>query len=212
MTSLQYPSVYAVGSFGNTPVTMPTAAYQYDPDGRLSGMTMDNGSGPYSYSATQNNGRITGSADGMTGENTTYTYDASNRLTAASNSLWSASYGYDGFGNLTSKSGSGGSPNAAPNMSATYNANNQQNGVYYDANGNQGDEGGYVYGGNTYSVENRLVWEVEGGWPYPGKCLRVRSMGQTGDERIGSVSLLPGPDVQLQFLRDHGPETGNADL
>src|ERR1700683_348077 len=34
----------------------------------------------YNYSATQNNGRITGSVDGITGENTTYTYDALNRL------------------------------------------------------------------------------------------------------------------------------------
>ena len=34
-------------------------------------------------------------------------------------------YGYDGFGNLTSKSGSGGSPNGFPSTTATYNAKNQ---------------------------------------------------------------------------------------
>jgi RHS repeat-associated protein len=243
MTSLQYPTVYAVGSFGNTPVTMPTAAYQYDPDGRLSGMTMDNGSGPqpfanatytpagqlyqlsygywtetrtynsmmqlisqsvpgalnmtYNYSATQNNGRIIGLADGITGENTTYTYDALNRLTAASNSLWSTTYAYDGFGNLTSKAGSGGSPNAAPTMSATYNANNQQNGVYYDANGNQGDWGGSDYGGNTYSVENRLVWEVEGGWPYPANVYAYDPWGK----RVmnGSDPSLYSPDPTYNY-------------
>jgi RHS repeat-associated protein len=133
----------------------------------------------YNYSATQNNGRITSSLDGITGENTAYTYDALNRLTAASNSLWSTSYGYDGFGNLTSKLGSGGSPNAAPTMSATYNANNQQNGVYYDANGNQGDWGGSVYGGNTYSVENRLTWEVlSSEWPYPANAYAYDPWGK----------------------------------
>ena len=75
----------------------------------------------YNYSATANNGRITGSVDAITGENTSYTYDALNRLTNASNSLWSRSYTFDGFGNLTSKSGSG-----APSMSATYDANNHR--------------------------------------------------------------------------------------
>ena len=94
----------------------------------------------YNYSTTgHNNGRIVSSSDGITGENTNYTYDALNRLTNASNSQWSESYGYDGFGNLTSKTGSGGSPNAAPSMSVSYNANNQQTaGVSYDANGNTG--------------------------------------------------------------------------
>ena len=135
MTSLQSPTVTAYGSFGNMPAMMPTAGYQYDINGRLSEMTMNNGNGPqelasatyyaagqlqtlswapgtetrtynslgqltgqslpwylnmtYNYSPTANNGRITSSVDGMTGESTTYTYDALNRLTAASNSLWS---------------------------------------------------------------------------------------------------------------------------
>jgi YD repeat-containing protein len=67
----------------------------------------------YNYSPTQNNGRITSSMDWATGESTSYTYDALNRLVGASNSLWSGTYTYDGFGNLLSKSGSGGSPNAS---------------------------------------------------------------------------------------------------
>jgi YD repeat-containing protein len=144
---------------------MPIAAFQYDANGRLNGMTMDdrNGYGPqpfasatytpagqlyqlsyglgtetrtynsmmqlitqslpgylnmtYYYSATQNNGRISSSVDGITGEGTWYTYDALNRLTAAQNSSWNEAYGYDGFGNLTSKAGQGGSPNAAPLIS-----------------------------------------------------------------------------------------------
>ena len=48
------------------------------------------------------------SADGVTGENVSYTYDSLNRLIAAATSgktgvQWGDSYSYDGFGNLTSK-------------------------------------------------------------------------------------------------------------
>src|SRR5580692_11350440 len=114
----------------------------------------------YNYSATANNGRITGSVDAITGENTSYTYDALNRLTNASNSFWSQSYTFDGFGNLTSKSGSG-----APSMSATYDANNHQSGISYDANGNQLTWLGCpMYDGcanNTYTVENRLTSQMD---------------------------------------------------
>jgi RHS repeat-associated protein len=200
MTSQQYPTVHAVGSFGNLSVPMPIAAMQYDANGRLNGMTMDDqdGHGPqpfasatytpagqvdhlswagytevrtynnllqlksqtvagamsmtYNYSPTANDGRIVSAVDGVTGENTSYTYDYLDRLTGASNSLWSESYTYDGFGNLLTKSGSGGSPNPAPGMSVSYNANNQVTSQNYDANGN--------VGGWTYSVENRLTVQV----------------------------------------------------
>jgi RHS repeat-associated protein len=116
----------------------------------------------YNYSSTQNNGRIIGSTDGITGENTTYTYDGLNRLTAASNSQWSQSYGYDGFGNLTSKSQANGSPNPSPAQTWTYNANNQQSGMSYDANGNAQPG---ICNPCSYSVENRLTMEVIGQWP-----------------------------------------------
>jgi YD repeat-containing protein len=115
------------------------------------------------YSSTQNNGRITSSVDGVTGENTTYTYDALNRLTGGSNSLWSEAYGYDGFGNLTSKSGSGGSPNSAPSWSASYNASNQQVGVSYNANGNTTSANGSTIG---YSVENKMNSQTSNAWPF----------------------------------------------
>ena len=118
----------------------------------------------YNYSSTQNNGRITSSQDGVTGESTNYTYDALSRLTNASNSLWSEAYGYDGFGNLTSKSGSGGSPNGAPSMSVSYNANNQQtSGVSYDADGNVSSANGYSYG---YTVENKMTAQTSNTWPF----------------------------------------------
>ena len=104
----------------------------------------------YTYAPGQNNGRIIGSLDGITGENTTYSYDALNRLTGASNSQWSETCTYDGFGNLTSKSGSGGSPNAAPSMSASYDANNHEVGSNPDGNGNSG---------GTRYFENRMVMQ-----------------------------------------------------
>ena len=63
----------------------------------------------YNYTAGHNNGRIASSVDAITGETTNYTYDTLNRLVGASNSLWSGTYTYDGFGNMTAKSGTGGS-------------------------------------------------------------------------------------------------------
>ena len=105
----------------------------------------------YVYSATQNNGRIAQSNDGVTGEQVTYQYDSLNRLVHAetASSAWGESYQYDRFGNLTAKTPTKGSAQA---LSAMYDAaTNRQMGVQYDANGNQ------LVG--TWDVENRLVSE-----------------------------------------------------
>ncbi len=97
-------------------------------------------------------------------ETVNYTYDSLNRLSnaAATNGAYSQSYTYDGFGNLTSKSAAG----AYPAYSATFNpANNRQNGVAYDANGNQ-------TANSTYDVSNRLVTSTIGqsyAYDYRGK-------------------------------------------
>jgi len=117
----------------------------------------------YNYSPTQNNGRITSAVDGVTGESTSYSYDALNRLVGASNSLWNGSYGYDGFGNLTSKTGSGGSPNSFPSMTASYNAENQVTANTYDADGNPTVDSAYWY---WYTVENKLSTRESQSWPY----------------------------------------------
>ncbi|HUE03075.1 MAG TPA: hypothetical protein VMR62_26130, partial [Bryobacteraceae bacterium] len=55
----------------------------------------------YNYSPTQNNGQITSSVDGVTGETVTYQYDALKRLASASGKNWGETYSYDGYGNLT---------------------------------------------------------------------------------------------------------------
>ena len=107
----------------------------------------------YNYSATQNNGRIVSSVDastdsGMpTAETTAYTYDSLNRLTGASNANWAQTFTYDGFGNMLTKSGTGG----APSLTQSFDANNRLIGPGYDANGNTWSAQ------SGYSVENRMI-------------------------------------------------------
>ncbi len=70
-----------------------------------------NSNGSYTYSATQNNGQITGAVDNVFGQSVSYGYDALKRLTSATavggSYPWSQNYAYDGFGNMTTKTGSG---------------------------------------------------------------------------------------------------------
>ena len=101
-----------------------------------------------------NNGKV--SSISYSGETVTYTYDTLNRMITANGSGWGEIYGYDGFGNLLSKSQTGG----APTLSQAVNAgNNQIVGQTYDANGNA-----YVANA-TYDVENR-IYALVGGPPY----------------------------------------------
>jgi len=92
--------------------------------------------------------------DAISGETVTYTYDSLNRLLTASGSTsgtttWGQQYGFDGFGNLLSKTVTAGSgPSLSQAVSA---ANNQIVGQSYDANGNQ-----YNNLQMSYDVENRL--------------------------------------------------------
>jgi RHS repeat-associated protein len=103
----------------------------------------------YNYTAGANNGRITSSVDGIIGETVNYSYDSLNRLSSAlaTNNAWGQGFGYDGFGNLTSKTALAGS---VPTMSVSFDPlTNHQNGVGYDANGNPN--------GASYDVENRMI-------------------------------------------------------
>ena len=85
----------------------------------------------YNYHATQNNGRITSMQDLVSGETVTYQYDELQRLTSASTATWGNSYTFDGFGNLLSKTVTGGS---APSLS-----------INVDGNTNRITTGGYAY-------------------------------------------------------------------
>ena len=110
----------------------------------------------YVYAGGANNGRITRSIDGVSGETVNYTYDAVNRLATAgaTNGTWGQGFTYDGFGNLTGKTVTAGS---APTMSASFAwATNWQIGGTYDANGNP--SGGFL----QYDVENRMMMGAGG--------------------------------------------------
>ena len=140
----------------------------------------------YNYSATQNNGRITSSNDYVTGENVSYTYDAVNRLTGASaGSMWGETYSYDGFGNLTGKNVT---QPPAPTLGVSYDANNRQVGLTYDANGNQSmDAQGATY--YNWNVENRLAQA----WQWGGlEATTWYSYDPWGRRVMKDVNLDPG--------------------
>jgi RHS repeat-associated protein len=129
----------------------------------------------YNYSATQNNGRINSMQDMVSGETVTYAYDTLNRLIQASRTgdpsgAWSQTFQFDGFGNLTQKTGSNAPTNA---FLATNPATNRLNtgGAGYDAAGNLTANGtGSFATGYTYDPENRLVGvQPQGGnWGFYG--------------------------------------------
>jgi RHS repeat-associated protein len=105
----------------------------------------------YTFSATQNNGRVTKMNNYMNGEEVNYSYDALNRLIAAytTGSTYGLSFTYDGFGNKTAQSLTKGS--APVHSFAVDGSTNRIIGVNYDANGNQNGTAGWAY-----DVLNRL--------------------------------------------------------
>jgi YD repeat-containing protein len=128
----------------------------------------------YTFSRSQNNGRIVQSTDGTIpgGETVVYTYDTLNRLTKAetTSAAGGEAYTYDGFGNLTAKTPTKGT---APTMTAAYDAaTNHQVGQTYDANGNTGFNGTF-----PYDVENHLLQPLTSGtglqWTYDPSGKRV---------------------------------------
>ena len=119
----------------------------------------------YTYSTTQNNGRITQSTDAVTGETVQYAYDALNRLTGATatGGQWATTYSYDSLGNLTGKTGTGAASNTTQSQVSVILGT-------ADANGNTSIAGGY-----PYDVENRLLQAGVPQWTYDPKGKRVFS-------------------------------------
>ena len=136
------------------------------------------------FSATQNNGKVANTVDSVTGETANYTYDTLNRLSAASGSGWAENFTYDGFGNLTDKTPTVGSP---PALHVTVNASNNQLVAYtYDANGNLRSSGAQSLG---YDVANRIVTATTGNNPseqyaYGPANLRVWKLQPDGTESL----------------------------
>jgi RHS repeat-associated protein len=135
----------------------------YNVMGQLTWLSNNSVNINYSYSATQNNGKITGQTDNISGEQVVYAYDALNRLASAgaTSNSWGQTYSYDGFGNLTDQIVTAGS---APSLSTVYSASNNRQGDCADANGNINSTTN-CSGGYGYDVSNRIV-SVPGGTAY----------------------------------------------
>jgi YD repeat-containing protein len=141
----------------------------------------------YTYPAGANDGKISQQTNAISAETVTYQYDSLNRLlSASSNQSWSETYGYDGFGNLLSKTPTG----SAPTLSQAVNpATNQLVNVTYDADGNQ------LYGLYSYDAENRLALAPGIQYGYDSRNKRVWS-GTTSGSTITQTVYFYGVDGQ----------------
>src|ERR1035441_182418 len=172
---------------------------QYNNLNQMTNLTAGSGINiAYTFPAGANNGKISQQTNSVSGETVTYQYDSLNRLlSATSNQSWSETYGYDGFGNLLSKTPTGGAPTLSQSVNA---ANNWIVGVNYDANGNQ------TTGGYGYDAENRLVTATGIQYGYDSRNKRVWSgvmSGSTvtqtvyfygvGGQRLGIYSFVTPP-------------------
>ncbi len=148
----------------------------------------------YIFPSGSNNGQVSQTIDGVTGETVNYTYDALNRLTSAAttSTLWGNSYAYDGFSNLTDMTVTKGS---APALSLTFNAaTNQPTGYTFDANGLST---GSVAAPVSWDMENRMITSPLGNYVYDPSGKRVESYGSSptyyfyglGGKETGGVYL-----------------------
>jgi RHS repeat-associated protein len=113
------------------------------------------------FPAGTNDGKISTQTDNLSGETVTYQYDSLNRLLSASSTQsWSETYGFDGFGNLLTKTPTGGAPTLSQSVNPV---NNQIVGQTYDSNGNQLSS---PLGTLAYDAENRIASMAAGGVQY----------------------------------------------
>jgi RHS repeat-associated protein len=169
------------------------------PNGTIENLT-------YNYPTGTNNGKISSAYNAVSGETVTYTYDSLNRLLTANGSGWGQQYGFDGFGNLLSKTVTSGS---GPSLSISVNpANNQIQGVSglsYDANGNQNvgtyDAENRLTAAGTlqydYDAQNRRIWS----WPGTTDSLNnttsyTVNMYAPGGQKLGAYLFVPATTTQ----------------
>ena len=145
LTSLQlYKYLYA----GSPVYTTETRSYNANRQLSTLGWS-GSGTLTYNYSSAANNGQITQMVDTISGETVSYSYDLLKRLTSASSTAsWTQTFGYDGFGNLTSKV-----LNGTTTTIAVTAATNRLTYSSYDANGNMLTGVGATF---TYDERNRL--------------------------------------------------------
>src|SRR5260370_22624858 len=116
-------------------MTMPSAGTETRTYNSMLQLTSISGMGQnvtYTFPSATNNGKISSQTDNLSGETVTYQYDSLNRLIQASGSGWSQSQSYDGFGNLTNRSGT--MPMSTPVDPATNRLSMAR--VNYDSNSN----------------------------------------------------------------------------
>jgi len=145
----------------------------------------------YTYSGSQNNGRILSRTNYQrSGEVVTYQYDSLNRVTSAGSSVgWTQSFDFDEFGNLWSQTMTNGT--ATPMSVNIDMATNRINssGWSHDANGNTNEMP--TLGGNatlSYDLDNRLSsWTGPGGVEQDGYLAdnkRVWKKASSGAETV----------------------------
>ncbi len=152
LTALNYYDTAETRSYNSLmQLTNITATSQYFPS------TSINVS--YNYPGGVNNGKISSMTDAISGETVSYQYDSLNRLISASGSGWTQTQAYDGFGNLTGRTGTGTASGTTISTPANQ-STNQLSGYSYDANGN------LLSTGYTYDPENRLIFTNAGAVQY----------------------------------------------
>ena len=126
----------------------------------------------YNFSPGHDNGNILGITNNLnSARSQAFTYDPLNRLATASFYGGSDQYGYDAWGNLLSKTVTGGS---GESWLVTVDSNNHMNGYGYDGAGNLTSVNGVQY--NTFNLENQWVSQssYDASFLYDGDGKRVR--------------------------------------
>ncbi len=174
----------------------------------------------YVYSPTQNNGQITQSVESISAQTVTYRYDALKRLISAaatatgagSPAPWTQTFGYDGYGNLTSKTLNGTTTSIPAKTlidpkSGNQIATNQLANASYDFNGNMTSGAGLTL---RYDEANRIAaaTPVSGGTEYynydPSNHRVVRVPAPT--------ALEPTPTPEWTFWGAHGERLGTFNV
>ncbi len=163
------------------------ATYTYAIINHLTGVSMPRSSGTRTRAFNRTNGTTVGALllsatnpenvyDAISGESVAYQYDSLNRLISAAGSGWTQTQAYDGFGNLTGRTGTGTAQSTT--ISTPVNATtNQLSGYTYDTNGN------LISTGYTYDVENRISFANAGG---------VQYFYDAQNKRVWQATCLPG--------------------